>query len=127
MYVLLLVDSVSPGRDHDVDGMIAIAGSVYTEITSAGGPAITLAASEKGVVTSFAGSVYTVATASAGSAVTGSGYASTAVHYRDESLRSLCFRNAAVANVRPFHISVPVLTALVTTAGGVLFGAWVAV
>jgi hypothetical protein len=31
-----------------------------------------------------------------------------------------------MANVRPLHISVPVLTALVTTAGGVLFGAWVA-
>lgn len=37
------------------------------------------------------------------------------------------YRNAAVANIRPLHISVPVLAALATTAGGVLFGAWVAV
>ena len=37
------------------------------------------------------------------------------------------FRNGGVANVRPLHISVPVLTALITTAGGVLFGGWVAV
>jgi hypothetical protein len=37
------------------------------------------------------------------------------------------FRNAAMANIRPFDISVPLLAALATTAGGVLFGAWVAV
>ena len=35
--------------------------------------------------------------------------------------------NAAAANVRPLHISAPVLAALATTAGGVLFGAWVAI
>ncbi|KAF8481585.1 hypothetical protein DFH94DRAFT_401499 [Russula ochroleuca] len=86
----------------------SIGGKVYTEITSAGGSAITLAASGAGVVTTFAGSVYTVATSAAGTAVTGSG-------------------NAAVANIRSLHISVPVLAALATTAGGVLFGAWVAV
>jgi hypothetical protein len=80
MYVPPLVDSVL-----DVDGIIAIGGSVYTEISSAGGPAITLAASGAGKVTSFAGSVYTVATSSAGSAATGSGYAPTVVHYRDQS------------------------------------------
>lgn len=39
----------------------------------------------------------------------------------------LCSRNAAMANVRTLHLSVPVLSALVTTAGGVLFGAWVAI
>jgi len=33
--------------------------------------------------------------------------------------------NAGVANIRPFHISAPMLTAIATTAGGVLFGAWV--
>jgi hypothetical protein len=80
MYVLPLVDSVS-----DVERMTAIGGSVYTEITSAGGPAITLAKSGAGVFTTFAGSVYTVATSAAGSAVTGSGYAPTAVHFRDQS------------------------------------------
>lgn len=32
-----------------------------------------------------------------------------------------------MANVHPLHISVPVLTALATTLGGVLFGAWVAI
>lgn len=32
-----------------------------------------------------------------------------------------------MANVRTLHLSVPVLSALVTTAGGVLFGAWVAI
>jgi hypothetical protein len=37
------------------------------------------------------------------------------------------FRNAAAANIRPLHISAPVLAALAATAGGVLFGAWVAV
>ena len=36
-------------------------------------------------------------------------------------------RNAAVANVRPLRISVPVLAALAATAGRVLFGAWMAV
>jgi hypothetical protein len=36
-------------------------------------------------------------------------------------------RNAAAANVRPLHISAPVIAALATTVGGVLFGAWVAV
>ncbi len=36
-------------------------------------------------------------------------------------------RNAAVANVHPLHVSVPVLAAFATTAGGVLFGAWMAV
>jgi hypothetical protein len=35
-------------------------------------------------------------------------------------------RNAAAANVRPLHISAPVLAALATMAGGVLFGAWAA-
>jgi hypothetical protein len=74
---------------HDVDCIIAIGGSVFTEITSAGGAAITLASSGAGVVTSFAGSVYTVATSAASaarsSAVTGSGYVPTTVHYRDQS------------------------------------------
>ncbi len=73
---------------HGVDRIIAIGGSVFTVITSAGGPAVTLASSGAGVVTSFAGSVYTVATSAAGSAtsaVTGSGYATTAVHYREQS------------------------------------------
>jgi hypothetical protein len=82
MYVLPLVDCEA---GHEIDGIIAIGGSVYTEVTSAGGPAITLAASGAGVVTSFAGSVYTIATSSAGSAVTGSGYAQTAVHFHDQT------------------------------------------
>jgi hypothetical protein len=63
--------------------MIAIGGSVFTEVTSAGGGAITLASSGAGVVTSFAGSVYTVATSAASSAA--SGYAPTAVHYHDQA------------------------------------------
>ena len=72
-------------RGYDVDGITAIGGSVYTEVTSNGGAAITLAASGAGKVTSFAGSVYTVATSvasAASNAVSGSGYAPTAVHYR---------------------------------------------
>ncbi|KAI0299926.1 hypothetical protein BC826DRAFT_1102568 [Russula brevipes] len=93
---------------YDVLGVIAIGGQVFTEITSAGGAAITLAGSGAGVVTTFAGSVYTVATAAAASTGTGTG-------------------NAAVANVRSLHISAPVLAALATTAGGVILGAWVAI
>jgi hypothetical protein len=73
MYVVLPVDSVNPAVTFD--GIIAIGGKVYTEITSVGGSAITLATSGAGVVTSFAGSVYTVATSAAGTAATGSGYA----------------------------------------------------
>jgi hypothetical protein len=38
----------------------------------------------------------------------------------------LLSRNAAAGNVRPLHISAPVLAALATMAGGVLFGAWAA-
>ena len=66
---------------HDVDGIIAIGGQVYTEITSIGGSVITLATSGAGVVTTFAGSVYTVATSAAGTAVTGSGYAPKAADF----------------------------------------------
>lgn len=68
--------------------MLAFDGSVFTEITSIGGAAFTLATSGAGVVTSFAGSVYTVATAAAGSAATGtgsSGYARIAAHNRGQS------------------------------------------
>lgn len=68
--------------------IVAFDGSVFTEITSIGGAAFTLATSGAGVVTSFAGSVYTVATAAAGSAATGtgsSGYASIAAHYCGQS------------------------------------------
>jgi len=90
-----------------VSRTLAFGGHVYTEITSAGGAVITLAESGAGVVTTFAGSVYTVATSAAASVATGSG-------------------NAAAANVRLLHISAPVLAALATTAGGMLFGAWVA-
>jgi hypothetical protein len=74
MYAVLPADSVNPAVTFD--GIIAIGGKVYTEISSAGGPAITLATSGAGVVTSFAGSVYTVATSAAGTAATGTGYAS---------------------------------------------------
>jgi hypothetical protein len=35
-------------------------------------------------------------------------------------------KNAAAVNIRPLHISAPVLAELATTAGGVLFGAWAA-
>lgn len=123
MYAVLPVDSVNPAVTFD--GIIAIGGKVYTEISSVGGPAITLATSGVGVVTSFAGSVYTVATSSAGTAATGSGYAPKSVNYLKAN--NLFFRNAAVANIRPLHISAPMLAALAATAGGVLFGAWVAV
>ena len=43
---------------------------MFTEVTSVGGPAITLAESGAGKVTSFAGSVYTVATSVGGSVAT---------------------------------------------------------
>jgi hypothetical protein len=55
---------------HDVGGIIAFGGKIYTEISSAGGPAFTLAESGAGKVTSFAGSVYTVATSAAETAAT---------------------------------------------------------
>jgi len=82
-HVRLSVPRLEPG--HDVDNIIAIGGSIYTEITSAGGPAITLAGSGAGVVTTFAGSVYTVATSAAGSAETGSGYAPIQVDRREQT------------------------------------------
>jgi len=90
----------------------SIGGKVFTEITSVGGAAITLAESGAGVVTTFAGSVYTVATAAAASAAS--------------SATQKGSGNVAVANILPFHISAPALAALGTTAGGILFGAWVA-
>jgi hypothetical protein len=84
MYVLPLLDSVS--QVMMLIPSIAIGGSVFTEVTSAGGQAITLASSGAGVVTSFAGSVYTVATSAASSAASakGSGYAPTKVYYHDQ-------------------------------------------
>jgi len=82
-HVRLFARRLEPG--HDVDDIIAIGGSAYTVITSAGGQAITLAGSGAGVVTTFAGSVYTVATSPAGGAVTGSGYAPIQVDRREQS------------------------------------------
>ncbi|KAN0130032.1 hypothetical protein V8E53_012186 [Lactarius tabidus] len=82
----------------------SINGEVYTEITSIGGSEITLAGSGVGRITTFAGSVYTVATSAV---ATSSG-------------------NAALANDRLFHVSVPLLSALAATVGGVMLGAWAA-
>lgn len=85
----------------NVDRVIAIGGKVYTEVTSAGGAAITLATSGAGVVTSFAGSVYTVATSVAGTAATGSasGYALKAVISRAKA-------NDLIAGTRLWRMSV---------------------
>jgi len=80
----------------------SINGKLFTEVTSIGGSAITLAESGVGIITTFGGSVYTVAT----SAVATSS------------------RNAASANDRLFHVSVPLLSALAATVGGVMLGAW---
>ncbi|KAH9958953.1 hypothetical protein BC827DRAFT_532716 [Russula dissimulans] len=62
---------------------------------------------------SVTASTTTVAGTSTGNATTGSTATSTKTG------------NAAVANIRPFHISATMLTALATSAGGALFGAWV--
>jgi hypothetical protein len=79
---------------------VAINGVAESIVTSVGGPAITLAASGAGVVTSFAGSEFTVI----------AGPTSTA--------------NAAV-NVHSVTLNAsPVLTALITVVGGTLLGAW---
>ena len=59
------------GCQNTYEDFAAIGGKVFTEVTSVGGSAITLAESGAGKVTTFAGSVYTVATSAAASAATG--------------------------------------------------------
>ncbi|KAH9983870.1 hypothetical protein BJV77DRAFT_1040676 [Russula vinacea] len=93
------------------------AGSVFTQATSVGASFASKATSVGGDVathvTSIGGQVYTEITSIGGSVIT------------------LATSGAGVecgcGEYRPLHISVPVLAALATTAGGVLFGAWVAV
>lgn len=61
------------GPTECLRGFAAINGQVFTEVTSIGGSAITLAESGVGKVTSFAGSIYTIATSTAAPSSSSSG------------------------------------------------------
>jgi len=92
----------------------SIGGLAYTVVTAAGGEAITLAADGVGEVTSFAGQVYTIITSDIGAVIS----AETA------AVASATSKNSAHINSpAAFFHATPILTALLTTLGGIFIGA----